>query len=749
MVTALYRRYRPETFAELIGQSQVTDPLRTALRTDRVNHAYLFSGPRGCGKTTSARILARCLNCAEGPTDTPCGVCPSCVELSRDGSGSLDVVEIDAASHNGVDDARDLRERAAFAPARDRFKIFILDEAHMVTPQGFNALLKIVEEPPEHVKFIFATTEPDKVIGTIRSRTHHYPFRLVPPAQMLDYVQQLSSTEGVEVEAGVLPLVVRAGGGSVRDTLSLLDQLIAGSEGDRVDYERAVALLGYTHAALLDEVVEAIGDRDAPALFAAIDRVIQTGQDPRRFVDDLLERLRDLIVVAATGEGAAAVLRGIPADEVERMRVQATAFGTAGLSRAADLVNAALSEMSGATSPRLHLELLAARLLVPAMDDAERGALARVERLERRIGIDGAGPESTVAPARTPAAAPAPVSTARPGAAPAASAPATPAERVATPEGSPATAETPGPSASAEPKTPEKRPTESPAAPATAAPVGPVTFQQIKDAWPEILEAVKKAKRNSWLVVFAATPRAYADEVLTLSFRSDNDVNDFRPKQKPGDNVSDHLRVAIEQVLGVRVKFLPRVEATAPAAAQRSVSPENSPAAPGNAGDAARTAPKSPEKRPARQAAAPSAEPGPEPDDVPDPEAEPPRPDDADGWNVVSIPGAAPAAASGLSSRASGVSKPDAAKPDPANAGPAAPDAPEAAEPAKPADAPTHPSARAAAPRERYGEAVVRELLGANFIGEHSLASAPAPASAEGASPSEAPGATPADPAGS
>ena len=377
MVTALYRRYRPETFAELIGQSQVTDPLRTALRTDRVNHAYLFSGPRGCGKTTSARILARCLNCAEGPTDTPCGVCPSCVELSRDGSGSLDVVEIDAASHNGVDDARDLRERAAFAPARDRFKIFILDEAHMVTPQGFNALLKIVEEPPEHVKFIFATTEPDKVIGTIRSRTHHYPFRLVPPAQMLDYVQQLSSTEGVEVEAGVLPLVVRAGGGSVRDTLSLLDQLIAGSEGDRVDYERAVALLGYTHAALLDEVVEAIGDRDAPALFAAIDRVIQTGQDPRRFVDDLLERLRDLIVVAATGEGAAAVLRGIPADEVERMRVQATAFGTAGLSRAADLVNAALSEMSGATSPRLHLELLAARLLVPAMDDAERGALAR------------------------------------------------------------------------------------------------------------------------------------------------------------------------------------------------------------------------------------------------------------------------------------------------------------------------------------------------------------------------------------
>ncbi|MFZ2963539.1 MAG: DNA polymerase III subunit gamma and tau, partial [Rhodoglobus sp.] len=388
MVAALYRRYRPETFAELIGQSQVTDPLRTALRTDRVNHAYLFSGPRGCGKTTSARILARCLNCAEGPTDTPCGVCPSCVELSRDGGGSLDVVEIDAASHNGVDDARDLRERAVFAPARDRYKIFILDEAHMVTPQGFNALLKIVEEPPEHVKFIFATTEPEKVIGTIRSRTHHYPFRLVPPAQMLDYVQQLCTSEGIEVEPGVLPLVVRAGGGSVRDTLSLLDQLMAGSEGSTIGYERAVALLGYTHGALLDEVVEAFGARDAAAVFSAIDRVIQTGQDPRRFVEDLLERLRDLIVVAATSGNAAAVLRGVPQDQLDRMTAQAATFGTAELSRAADAVNTALTEMTGATSPRLHLELMAARILVPASDDSQRGTLARVERLERRIGVE-------------------------------------------------------------------------------------------------------------------------------------------------------------------------------------------------------------------------------------------------------------------------------------------------------------------------------------------------------------------------
>ncbi|MCC4250267.1 DNA polymerase III subunit gamma and tau [Microbacterium testaceum] len=371
MTTALYRRYRPQAFGEMIGQSQVTEPLMTALRSDRVGHAYLFSGPRGCGKTTSARILARCLNCAQGPTDTPCGECDSCVELGRGGGGSLDVVEIDAASHNGVDDARDLRERAIFAPARDRFKIFILDEAHMVTQQGFNALLKLVEEPPAHVKFIFATTEPEKVLGTIRSRTHHYPFRLVPPAAMLEYVQELCESEGVAVEAGVLPLVVRAGSGSPRDTLSLLDQLIAGSDRDAedhvlVNYERAVALLGYTHSELLDEVVDAFAALDGAGAFAAVDRVVQTGQDPRRFVDDLLERLRDLIVVAATGAGASAVLRGVPDDELERMARQATAFGVARLSRTADLVVAALDEMTGATSPRLQLELLVARVLTHA-----------------------------------------------------------------------------------------------------------------------------------------------------------------------------------------------------------------------------------------------------------------------------------------------------------------------------------------------------------------------------------------------
>lgn len=356
----------------------MTDPLRAALRHNRVNHAYLFSGPRGCGKTTSARILARCLNCAEGPTDTPCGKCDSCVDLSRDGSGSLDVVEIDAASHNGVDDARELRERAAFAPARDRYKIFILDEAHMVTQQGFNALLKIVEEPPEHVKFIFATTEPEKVIGTIRSRTHHYPFRLVPPAVMLDYVAELCVQEKVTIEDGVLPLVIRAGGGSVRDTLSLLDQIIAGSDDSLVTRERTNNLLGYTPSELLDESIAAIGRGDAAQAFAAIDRVVQTGNDPRRFVEDVLERLRDLVLANATGEGAAAVLRGVPADEIARLNDIAALYGAAALSRAADIVNAALSGMTGTTPPRIHLELMVARLLTELPRSAASTATSTV-----------------------------------------------------------------------------------------------------------------------------------------------------------------------------------------------------------------------------------------------------------------------------------------------------------------------------------------------------------------------------------
>ncbi len=363
MTTALYRRYRPDTFQQVIGQEHVTEPLMAALRANRVNHAYLFSGPRGCGKTTSARILARCLNCEQGPTDTPCGVCPSCVDLATGGSGSLDVVEIDAASHNSVEDARELRERASFAPARDTYKIFILDEAHMVTNQGFNALLKLVEEPPPHVKFIFATTEPEKVIGTIRSRTHHYPFRLVPPPVLENYLRQLCHSEKVEVGDGVLPLVVRAGGGSVRDTLSVLDQLIGGSDG-KVDYEQAIGLLGFTDTSLLDQCVDAIAARDGAACFEVVQRVVSSGHDPRRFVEDLLQRLRDLLILAVAGDQAQAALGSLPVDQLERMQVQARALGAGQLSRCADMCAAALGTMVGATSPRLQLELLMARLLV-------------------------------------------------------------------------------------------------------------------------------------------------------------------------------------------------------------------------------------------------------------------------------------------------------------------------------------------------------------------------------------------------
>lgn len=397
MSTALYRRYRPETFAEVIGQEHVTEPLMVALEKNRVNHAYLFSGPRGCGKTTSARILARCLNCAQGPTPTPCGVCASCRELSRDGGGSLDVIEMDAASHGGVDHARDLRERATLAPVRDRYKIFIIDEAHMVTREGFNALLKIVEEPPEHVKFIFATTEPNKVLGTIRSRTHHYPFRLVPPEVLLPFLQGLCDQEQVAVEPGVLQLVIRAGGGSVRDSLSILDQLMAGASSQNgIEYDRAVALLGYTHAQLLDEVIEALGAKDAPTLFGTVSRVVATGQDPRRFVEDLLERLRDLIVVKAVPQAAGQILQGVPQDQLERLAQQAQALGERELTVAAATANETLNGMTGAANPQLQLELLCARLLLPAVEgsvgSAEVAALAsRLQVLERRVASGVAG----------------------------------------------------------------------------------------------------------------------------------------------------------------------------------------------------------------------------------------------------------------------------------------------------------------------------------------------------------------------
>ncbi|MBH0024909.1 DNA polymerase III subunit gamma and tau [Salinibacterium sp. SWN248] len=722
MVAALYRRYRPETFAELIGQSQVTDPLRTALRTDRVNHAYLFSGPRGCGKTTSARILARCLNCAEGPTDTPCGVCASCVELSRDGGGSLDVVEIDAASHNGVEDARDLRERAVFAPARDRFKIFILDEAHMVTPQGFNAMLKIVEEPPEHVKFIFATTEPDKVIGTIRSRTHHYPFRLVPPAQMLDYVQQLCESENVEVEPGVLPLVVRAGGGSVRDTLSLLDQLIAGSDTATVGYERAVALLGYTHAELLDEVIDALGTGDAAAAFSSVDRVIQTGQDPRRFVEDLLERMRDLIVVAATADNAASVLRGIPQDQLERMAQQAHTLGAAELSRAADVINAALSEMTGATSPRLHLELMIARILVPASDNTQRGALARVERLERRIGIEGdapiaAAPAASAAPSRAAAPASAAAPAERPGAeAPRASAPETPAATSVAPAGAPAAASSPpAPAAS-------NTGLSAPAAPRTT----PVSIQQVRDAWPEILDVVENLKRTAWMVVFTAKPLELRDDkILVLSFPSQRDVDALKQRSAPGEGVGDYLKKAVVHVLGFEPAFIAKVEgapsappagrpaAAAPQQESRMPAPEMSPEPTAQ--------PRSPQRT------APAVDEGPEPE-----EPAPAEDREPGGWAVAAIPESEPEPEGDPSAARGGAAAQRTANAQAQQAQQAAkkPTADRLAEAAAAAPpAPPESMAKAAMSataaqmdRSRYGESVVRELLNATFIEEEQVA---------------------------
>lgn len=526
---ALYRRYRPESFAEVIGQEHVTDPLQQALRNNRVNHAYLFSGPRGCGKTTSARILARCLNCEQGPTPDPCGTCQSCQDLARNGPGSIDVIEIDAASHGGVDDARDLREKAFFGPASSRYKIYIIDEAHMVTSAGFNALLKVVEEPPEHLKFIFATTEPEKVIGTIRSRTHHYPFRLVPPGTLREYLAEVCDKEGSRVEDGVLPLVVRAGAGSVRDSMSVMDQLLAGAGEDGVTYAMATALLGYTDGSLLDSVVDAFAAGDGAAAFEVVDRVVEGGNDPRRFVADLLERLRDLVILAAVPDAAEKGLIDAPADLVERMQAQASVFGAAELSRAADLVNEGLTEMRGATSPRLQLELICARVLLPAAYDDERSTLARLERLERSGPPAQAAaplapqayapaqpqvPQAPPAPAPTPApqqsappaaapdAPPADAAPARPGAWPGSAAPGSgaPAPAARRPGGWPTAGAGGGPAPQqAEPQGPG-RPQGQPqpqAAPATPPP-GAVDARAL---WPNVLEAVKNRRRFTWILL--------------------------------------------------------------------------------------------------------------------------------------------------------------------------------------------------------------------------------------------------------
>lgn len=531
---ALYRRYRPETFAEVIGQEHVTEPLRAALAGNRVNHAYLFSGPRGCGKTTSARILARALNCEQAPVADPCGECESCRDLARGGPGSIDVIEIDAASHGGVDDARDLREKAFFAPVKSRYKVYIIDEAHMVSTQGFNALLKLVEEPPEHLRFIFATTEPEKVIPTIRSRTHHYPFRLIPPRLMSSYLGELCEKEGVQVEAAALPLVVRAGGGSARDTLSVLDQLMGGAGPAGVTHELASGLLGYTPDSLLDEVVDAFAAGDGAAVFGVVDKVIETGQDPRRFTEDLLRRLRDLVIVAAVPGATASGLIDVSEDQGERLVAQAARFGAADLSRAADILATGLTEMRGATAPRLLLELLCARVLLPGADHSTEGLAARLDRLERRVSISGtpsAAAPAPPAPVQPPAVAPAQD---RP--APAPSAVGTPVPEPEPepqraperdPEPEPQRASVPEP----EPAAPvAQAPATAPASPPATPPATPgaLSLVDVRRLWPDVVEATKNRRRMAWIhLTQNCQVVGLEGNVLTLGFANSGARDSF------------------------------------------------------------------------------------------------------------------------------------------------------------------------------------------------------------------------------
>ena len=621
MTTALYRRYRPDTFDQVIGQEHVTEPLKAALRANRVTHAYLFSGPRGCGKTTSARILARCLNCAQGPTDTPCGQCESCRELATGGPGSLDVVEIDAASHGGVDDARDLRERATFAPVRDRYKIFIIDEAHMVTNQGFNALLKLVEEPPEHVKFVFATTEPERVIGTIRSRTHHYPFRLVPPDVLGPYLTTLCAEEHIGVGEGVLTLVMRAGGGSVRDTLSVLDQLMAGAIDGQVSYQTAVALLGYTDSALLDQSVDALAGGDGAAAFRVVERMVESGHDPRRFVEDLLQRLRDLLIIAVAGDGARDVLADTPQDQFERMQRQAQNWGPHGLSRAADLTDEALRAMTGATSPRLQLELLVGRILVPAPAPAQapvqgtvgmtgggaprEASSASSEASSGRFGAREAREalarkkqeraEASAPTAPAPSAAPAPQGMPAWGSGPDWSAQ-KPAAHKPAPESSPAPAQASAPVQAAPPEAPHREALSTrdsvparepaPAAPPqrSEAPASGRDADMLRGRWNEVVERLSSISRVTWSMVGGNAQLGAVDgSHVVLLFPVEAMVNAFSRGPRAAD-----VEKAINEVTGLSVRVSTQVgqasggpATTGPSAQASHSGPSQHPSQPG------------------------------------------------------------------------------------------------------------------------------------------------------------------------
>ncbi|GAA3995428.1 hypothetical protein GCM10022247_14060 [Allokutzneria multivorans] len=654
MALALYRKYRPASFSEVVGQEHVTDPLRMALRAGRINHAYLFSGPRGCGKTSSARILARSLNCVQGPTPDPCGECNSCVALAPEGGGNVDVVELDAASHGGVDDTRELRDRAFYAPAESRYRVFIIDEAHMVTTQGFNALLKIVEEPPDHLIFIFATTEPEKVLGTIRSRTHHYPFRLMPPGVMRELVERICADEGVAVEPAVFPLVIRAGGGSARDTLSVMDQLLAGAGPEGVTYARAVSLLGVTDVALIDEMVDALGAHDGAGVFGTVNRLVEAGHDPRRFATDLLDRLRDLVLLHAVPDAGERGLVDAPSEQLTTMLGQVDKIGAGTLTRYAEIVHTGLIDMRGATAPRLVLELLCSRMLLPGAADSEAALLDRIDRLERRapaVAPVAAAPAPAGAPvAAAPAPAPAAASPAPAGDRPtfqrrsqAPSEPQAQPEPVAQPPQRPAAPEpTPTPAPAPVQAAPAPAPEPEPAAPAAASGVpGAVDVATLRQSWPALLAAVRAQSRSTEAMLTNAVVQSVEGNAITLTHTAE-----ALAKRLSDPRNSEVIAAAVESVLGGKwqVRCVAGNAAAAPAraaaakpAAERPVVQRRSQQQPqqqqSSADTAVAAAPQAPaparRPEPVRRSASAPASDEPPPPEPPADFDEPPPPDPA------------------------------------------------------------------------------------------------------------------------